>query len=265
MSLYSWKSSNSDFGSNCLGMFENLGGFSENWESGSMSVSQSLVLDSERGELVKTPPVRVGKKSGVSEEKVMAALKNHSEAERRRRERINAHLGTLRGLVPCTEKMDKATLLAEVISQVKQLKKTATESSEGLIIPMDANEVRVEPEPNIEGDKNISLRVSLCCDYWPELLSELKQALDALRLNTVQADISTLGRRVKTVLVFTSRKDTNGDNAEACQLLVNSVHRALSNIVDKGSALAEYSPRTTLPNKRGRISLYDSSSSSSRE
>ncbi|CAL5440616.1 unnamed protein product [Camellia sinensis] len=265
MSLYSWKSSNSDFGSNCLGMFENLGGFSENWGGGSKSVSQSLVLDSEGCELVKTPPVRVGKKSGASEEKVMAALKNHSEAERRRRERINAHLGTLCGLVPCTEKMDKATLLAEVISQVKQLKKTATESSEGLIIPMDTDEVRVEPEPNIGGDKNISLRVSLCCDYWPELLSELKQALDALHLNMVKADILTLGRRVKNVLVFTSRKDTNRDNAEACQLLVNTVHQALSSIVDKGSALAEYSPRTTLPNKRRRISFYDSSSSSSRE
>ncbi|KAF5943891.1 hypothetical protein HYC85_017968 [Camellia sinensis] len=92
MSLYSWKSSNSGFGSNCLGMFENLGGFSENWGGGSMSLSQSLVLDREGGELVKTPPVRVGKKSGASEEKVMAALKSHSEAERRRRERINAHL-----------------------------------------------------------------------------------------------------------------------------------------------------------------------------
>ncbi|KAL7212884.1 hypothetical protein ACSBR2_015557 [Camellia fascicularis] len=233
MSLYSWKLSNLDFGSNCLGIFENLGGFSENWGGGSMSVSQSLVLDRDGGELVKTPPVRVGKKSGASEEKVMAALKNHSEAERRRRERINAHLSTLRGLVPCTEKMDKATLLAEVISQVKQLKKTATESSKGLIIPMDTDEVRVEPEPNTEGVKNISLRVSLCCDFRPELLSEL------------------------------SRKDTNGDNAEACQLLVNSVHRVLSSIVDKDSASAEYSPRTTLPNKRRRISFLDSLSPSS--
>ncbi|GMP74365.1 hypothetical protein CsSME_00031804 [Camellia sinensis var. sinensis] len=244
---------------------DNSGGFSENWGGGSMSLSQSLVLDREGGELVKTPPVRVGKKSGASEEKVMAALKSHSEAERRRRERINAHLATLRGLVPCTEKMDKATLLAEVISQVKQLKKTATESSKGLIIPMDADEVRVEPEPNTEGDKNISLRVSLCCDYRPELLSELKQALDALHLNMVKADISTLGSRVKNVLVFTSRKDTNGDNAEACQLLVNSVHRALSSIIDKGAATTEYSPRTTLPNKRRRISLFDSLSSSSQE
>lgn len=70
-------------------------------------MSQSLVLDSKKGELVKAP-VKVGKK-GVSEAKALAALKNHSEAERRRRERINAHLATLRGLVPSTEKVDNFT------------------------------------------------------------------------------------------------------------------------------------------------------------
>lgn len=63
-----------------------------------------MVLDSEKGELVKAP-ARVGKK-GVSEAKALAALKSHSEAERRRRERINAHLTTLRSLVPCTDKVN---------------------------------------------------------------------------------------------------------------------------------------------------------------
>lgn len=74
-----------------------LGGFNgANLRGG--SIPQSLVLDSVRGELVKAP-AKVGKKE-VSEAKAMVALKNHSEAERRRRERINAHLDTLRGLVP---------------------------------------------------------------------------------------------------------------------------------------------------------------------
>lgn len=67
-------------------------------------VSQSgLVLNSEKDELVKSP-TKIGKK-GVSEEKALAAMKSHSEAERRRRERINRHLDTLRGLVPCNEKV----------------------------------------------------------------------------------------------------------------------------------------------------------------
>ncbi|KAI8534584.1 hypothetical protein RHMOL_Rhmol10G0102000 [Rhododendron molle] len=265
MTSYSWNSDVSNFGSNCLEMLEpfsgNLGG---NWGGGSDSVSaaQSLVLDGGRGELVKAP-IGVGKKSvGVPEEKVVAALKSHSEAERRRRERINAHLNTLRGLVPCTEteKMDKAALLAEVITQVK-LQKTARESATGLIIPMDDDEVRVEPHHDEDG--SFSLRISLCCDYRPELMSELRQALDSLHLNTVKAEISTLGDRIKNVFVFTSRKDIDSENAESCQLLVNSVHQALIGILDKASASAEYSPRTTLPTKRRRTSYVDSSSSSS--
>lgn len=65
---------------------------------------QSLVLDGEKSELVVKAPNRAAKKN-VSEEKALAALRNHSEAERRRRERINSHLATLRGLVPCNDKV----------------------------------------------------------------------------------------------------------------------------------------------------------------
>ena len=73
------------------------------------AAAASLVLDSKKGELVKAP-ARVGKK-GISETKALVALKNHSEAERRRRERINAHLSTLRGLVPCNEKVITAYII----------------------------------------------------------------------------------------------------------------------------------------------------------
>lgn len=50
--------------------------------------------------------------SGVSTEhetspqdRALAALKNHKEAEKRRRERINSHLDKLRGLLPCNSKV----------------------------------------------------------------------------------------------------------------------------------------------------------------
>lgn len=79
----------------------NLGEFCENEAKG---VVQSLVLDSEKGELVKASG-RVEKKIGKSEGKTIAALKSHSEAERRRRQRINAHLSTLRNLVPSSDKV----------------------------------------------------------------------------------------------------------------------------------------------------------------
>ncbi|KAK3206934.1 hypothetical protein Dsin_020980 [Dipteronia sinensis] len=251
MAAYSSFKSNSDFSF--------LDGFNGVLRSG--SVSQSLVLDSQRGELVKAP-VRAVKK-GASEAKAMAALKSHSEAERRRRERINAHLDTLRGLVPCTAKMDKAALLAEVINQVKELKKNAMEAGKGYLIPMDADEVKVEPYNDESGEGTVLFKASLCCEYRPELMSDLRQALDGLPLKMINAEISTLGERLKNVFVFTSCNDGSIDNAEASQPLASAVHQALSSLLDKASPLPEYSPRITLPNKRQRISFFESSSSSS--
>ncbi|KDP35868.1 hypothetical protein JCGZ_10603 [Jatropha curcas] len=239
-----------------------LQGFNGVLRDGSM-VSQALVLDNEKGELVKAPVTRVGKKV-PSEAKVLAALKSHSEAERRRRERINAHLATLRSLVPCTEKMDKATLLAEVISQVKELKKKAIDASKGLLIPMDDDEVKVETFDNGAKDGSLCFKASICCDYRPELMYDIKQAVNALQLKMVDAEISTLGGRLKNVLFLTSCRNKNiTDDTETQQILVNSIHQALNSVLEKGSISPKYSPRTTLPNKRRRVTFFDASSSSS--
>jgi hypothetical protein len=67
------------------------------------SSSSSLVLDRERGELVEAA-VKLERK-GVSPERSIEALKNHSEAERRRRARINSHLDTLRSVIPGANKV----------------------------------------------------------------------------------------------------------------------------------------------------------------
>ncbi|XP_022777312.1 transcription factor bHLH30-like [Durio zibethinus] len=229
--------------------------------SSSVSVSQSLVLDSEKGELVKTP-LKVGEKN-VSEEKVIAALKSHSEAERRRRERINAHLETLRTLLPCREKMDKATLLGEVIRQVKELKKNATEVSKAFLVPMDDDEVRVEPCVD-EANGTSSFKASICCDYRPELLTDLRKALHALPIKMVKAEISTLGSRLRNDFFFTgSRIAAHADDAEARQFLACSIHQALNSVLEKASTSPEYSPCSRFSNKRRRIPYLDSSSSSS--
>ncbi|GMI91589.1 hypothetical protein HRI_002828200 [Hibiscus trionum] len=239
-----------------------------------LSLSQSLVLDSEKGDLVKAP-VKVGKKT-VSEEKIIAALKSHSEAERRRRERINAHLDTLRTLLPCRQKMDKATLLGEVIMQLKQLKKNATEASKGLLVPMDNDEVSIEPCNIVEADGKpmVSFKASICCDYRPQLLTDLRQALDALPfpIKIVKSEISTLGSRLKNDFVFTaSHKSTgsvthvveNAGDAESWRFLACSIRQTLDSILEKASTSLEYSQFLTFPNKRRRISYIDSSSSSS--
>lgn len=89
----------------------NYSGITENWGSLSMPVKKSLVLDGEKGELVKASG-RMEKRGGISDKKTMEALKSHSEAEKRRRERINAHFTSLRAFVPNNKKVSECSLLA---------------------------------------------------------------------------------------------------------------------------------------------------------
>jgi len=49
----------------------------------------------------------------VYEDKALASLRNHKEAERKRRARINSHLNKLRKLLSCNSKVHKSfTLLS---------------------------------------------------------------------------------------------------------------------------------------------------------
>ncbi|RYR46431.1 hypothetical protein Ahy_A07g032169 [Arachis hypogaea] len=59
---------------------------------------------------------------GFPEDRPASASKSHSQAEKRRRDRINAQLATLRKLIPKSDKMDKAALLGSVVDHVKDLK-----------------------------------------------------------------------------------------------------------------------------------------------
>lgn len=153
--------------------------------------------------------------------------------------------------------MDKATLLAEIIQQVKELKKKATEASKGLLLPTEVDEVRVEPHDILDG--TLSFRASVYCDYRPELLSLLKQALDTLHVNAVKAEISTLGGRMTNAFVFTSCKQETCNSAKANLRLAGSVHRALSSvlILDKAYTSTTSPAGAVLhPKKRRRISHF---------
>ncbi|KAL3509219.1 hypothetical protein ACH5RR_028620 [Cinchona calisaya] len=243
-------------------------GISENYgfqgivKNGSGS-SSSLVLDNEKGELVRAL-VRPGQK-GVSAEKALIALRNHSEAERRRRERINGHLTTLRSLIPGTNKMDKAALLAEVVNHVKELRKKAAEATKGMLVPTDMDEVRVEQQTDGTSEDSYTIRAFLCCDYKQELLSDLRQALETLPLKTVRAEIATLGSRMVNVFEMTGYDQGNAEDSEGRQLLANSVRQALSSVLDKFYASEEFLSRNVLSSKRRRVSLFTSASSSSVE
>ncbi|KQK22480.1 transcription factor bHLH30 [Brachypodium distachyon] len=143
----------------------------------------------------------------IMDAKALAASKSHSEAERRRRERINAHLARLRSLLPNTTKTDKASLLAEVIQHVKELKRQTSEIREEAAsacpcpLPTESDELTVDASSDEDG--RLLVRASLCCDDRADLLPDLIRALKALRLRALKAEITTLGGRVKNVLLVT--------------------------------------------------------------
>ncbi|KAM0004051.1 putative transcription factor bHLH family [Helianthus debilis subsp. tardiflorus] len=133
--------------------------------------------------------------------KAVAASKSHSEAERRRRERINNHLAKLRSLLPNTTRTDKASLLAEVVQHVKELKHQTSIIAKQSTIPSEIDELTIENTSDEDG--RIVIRASLCCDDRSDLLKDLIKTFKMLRLRTLKAEITTLGRRVKNVLFVT--------------------------------------------------------------
>lgn len=186
----------------------------------------------------------------IVEAKALAASKSHSEAERRRRERINNHLATLRSLLPNTTKTDKASLLAEVIDHVRELKRMVDDIGQASPVPSEADEVSLEyPDPNEEGRPVI--RASLCCEDRPELLSDLIKTLRSLRLRAVKAEIATLGGRVKNVLVVTSG-DSQDPNDVSETPSPSSIQEALKAVMEKQNS-SDLSPASSSGgNKRQR-------------
>ncbi|EXC04712.1 hypothetical protein L484_009905 [Morus notabilis] len=183
-----------------------------------------------------------------AEDKAMAASKSHSQAEKRRRDRINAQLATLRKLIPKSDKMDKAALLGSVIDQVKDLKRKAVEVGKSLIVPTEVDEIIIESDLSDEdvnvmnltnkksskSDNNIYIRASVCCDDRPELFSELIQVLKGLRLTPVRADVASIGGRIKSVLILCSKD--HAQEAVSINTLKQSLKLVLSKIASESMA-----------------------------
>ncbi|GER31927.1 basic helix-loop-helix (bHLH) DNA-bindingsuperfamily protein [Striga asiatica] len=175
----------------------------------------------------------------IMDAKALAASKSHSEAERRRRERINNHLAKLRSLLPSTtkrsltrkretmeqlKKTDKASLLAEVIQHVKELKRQTSLISETSAVPTETDEVTVD------STTEDLIRASICCEDRPDLLPDLIKALKGLRLKTLKAEITTLGGRVKNVLFVTGEEGSD----QPQPVRVSSIEEALKAVVERG-------------------------------
>ncbi|XP_054825289.1 transcription factor bHLH30-like [Prosopis cineraria] len=173
----------------------------------------------------------------IMDAKALAASKSHSEAERRRRERINNHLAKLRSLLPNTTKTDKASLLAEVIQHVKELKRQTSIIAETSPVPTEADELTVDDASDEDG--RFVIKASLCCEDRSDLLPDLIKTLKALRLKTVKAEITTLGGRVKNVLFMTGEEDELGcggggsQEQRQHQHCISSIQEALKAVMEK--------------------------------
>ncbi|RWW89819.1 hypothetical protein BHE74_00001138 [Ensete ventricosum] len=181
----------------------------------------------------------------IMEAKAFAASKSHSEAERRRRERINGHLAKLRSMLPNTTKFSihtfkwkvgtnmhasvLASLLAEVIQHVKELKRQTSEMAEESPLPTEDDELTVDSICDEDG--KFIVRASLCCDDRPDLLPDLTSALKTLKLRTLKAEITTVGGRVKNVLVIT--EEHNGTGYDDQQQLAAAIEDALKAVVEQ--------------------------------
>jgi len=145
---------------------------------------------------------------------------------------------------------DKASLLAEVIDHVRELKRMVDDIGQASPVPSEADEVSLEyPDPNEEGRPVI--RASLCCEDRPELLSDLIKTLRSLRLRAVKAEIATLGGRVKNVLVVTSG-DSQDPNDVSETPSPSSIQEALKAVMEKQNS-GDLSPASSSGgNKRQR-------------
>lgn len=224
--------------------------------------TSSVLLDGKTEKEPDATAMEMPKRKGGGErdEKAAMALKSHSEAERRRRERINAHLATLRSMVPCTDNMDKAALLAEVINHVKKLKNNAARIGKHCPVPSDTDEVTVEvqqeaPHSTIgnNGGGRFLIRATLSCDDCADLFADVKRAMQPLKLKVVGSEVTTLGGRVRLTFLMSCEGDVT----------VASVHQALKSVLDKVNSADDFAPRESLLNKRRRVLTFEYSSSSS--
>ncbi|CAL1395435.1 unnamed protein product [Linum trigynum] len=181
-----------------------------------------------------------------------AASKSHKESERRRRHRINAHLSTLRSLLPKRVKPDKASLLAEAVDHLRQLKKQAglNGAEPWCLIPGESDEATVSCCGGGDGKKKM-MRLSVCCDDRPGLNGDLSQAIRSVRARAVRAEMVTVGGRTKSVVTVEAEAGDNGGGWEEEDVRI--LRRALTAVMmnrDSGSGLGH----VVRGNKRARVS-----------
>ncbi|XP_059463336.1 transcription factor bHLH106-like [Corylus avellana] len=207
-------------------------GFPENCDFPAMqSFCSSSYYPLEVAGLADTPP----------QDRALAALKNHKEAEKRRRERINSHLDKLRSLLPCNSKTDKASLLAKVVQRVKELKEETSEITELETFPSETDEITVLAG-DYSSDGRLIFKASLCCEDRTDLIPDLIEILNSLHLKTLRSEMATLGGRIRNVLVVAADKDHSIES-------VHFLQNALKSLLERSSSSDRSKRRRILDHK----------------
>jgi len=135
---------------------------------------------------------------------------------------------------------DKASLLAEVIQHVKELKRQTSHIAETSAVPTEADELTVDAANE---DGKFVIKASMCCEDRSDLLPDLIKTLKALKLRTLKAEITSVGGRVKNVLVIAGDEETPNTNEEQSmqqqqqrQYCITSIQETLKAVMEKTAA-----------------------------
>ncbi|CAA0832095.1 Transcription factor EGL1, partial [Striga hermonthica] len=152
---------------------------------------------------------------------------DHVHAERRRREKLNEQFVVLRSLLPFTTKTDKATVLANAIDYLKQLKKRVHElESERTSRVFGGGQQRMATKSRVE--VSIIERdalVEIECREREGLLVELMQSLDGVGVTVTAVQSSTRDGFFATELRAKVKENMNGKRASIIEVkrLINRI------------------------------------------
>ncbi|CAH1443348.1 unnamed protein product [Lactuca virosa] len=158
------------------------------------------------------------------------ASKKHALSERKRRRRINCHYDSLRHFFPRILKSDKASVLAETVRHLKELKKMVADlapshhdgercDKQSFFIPGENDEMSVG---YVASGNKTAVRAIVCCEDRPGLNQDLTEAIHSVRGKAVKAEMATIGGRTKAEVVVELREEDD----------VGLLRRALKAVVE---------------------------------